>query len=87
MTSWHFLTRVAQLQANQTILVLGGSGSLGTAAVQFAKALGAKVTASASARNADLLRSLGADHVIDYNAQDPLKSGTAYDVVFDIELK
>lgn len=83
MTSWHFLTRVAQVQPGEKVLILGGSGSLGTAAVQFAKALGAKVTASASMRNAELLRSLGADHLVDYNAEDPLKSGTAYDVVFD----
>ncbi|MEL6745519.1 MAG: NAD(P)-dependent alcohol dehydrogenase [Pseudomonadota bacterium] len=83
MTSWHFLTRVAQVQPGQSVLILGGSGGLGTAAVQFAKALGAKVTASASARNAELLRSLGADHAVDYRSEDPLKPGEAYDVVFD----
>ena len=83
MTSWHFLTRVAQVQKGETVLVLGGSGSLGTAAVQFAKALGAKVTASASARNAELIKSLGADHVVDYASQDPLNNGSSYDVVFD----
>lgn len=83
MTSWHFLTRVAQVKAGETVLILGGSGSLGTAAVQFAKALGAKVTASASARNAELIKSLGADVVVDYTSQDPLKDSSAYDVVFD----
>ncbi|WP_439124282.1 NAD(P)-dependent alcohol dehydrogenase [Marivita sp.] len=83
MTSWHFLTRLADVQPDEKILVLGGSGSLGTAAIQFAKALGANVTASASARNADLLRSLGADHVVDYTSEDPLKQGSAYDVIFD----
>ncbi|PXW72803.1 NADPH:quinone reductase-like Zn-dependent oxidoreductase [Loktanella sp. PT4BL] len=83
MTSWHFLTRIAGVQPGQKVLILGGSGSLGTAAVQFAKALGAQVTASASGRNADLLRSLGADHVVDYKAQDPLTRGTTYDVIFD----
>lgn len=83
MTSWHFLTRVAQVQPGENVLILGGSGSLGTAAVQFAKALGAKVTASASARNTEMLRSLGVDHVVDYNAEDPLKRGATYDVVFD----
>lgn len=83
MTSWHFLTRVAKLQQGEKVLILGGSGSLGTAAVQFAKALGANATASASARNAELLHSLGADHFVDYNAEDPLKTGAAYDVVFD----
>ena len=83
MTSWHFLTRIAQVKLGESVLVLGGSGSLGSAAVQFAKALGAHVTASASARNADLLRSLGADHVNDYKTEDPLKPGAAFDVVFD----
>ncbi len=83
MTSWHFLTRVAQVQPGQRVLILGGSGSLGTAAVQFARALGAHVTATASARNSALLRSLGANHVVDYTADDPLKSGANYDVVFD----
>lgn len=83
MTSWHFLTRVAHVQPSQDVLILGGSGSLGSAAVQFAKALGAGVTATASARNVELLRSLGADHVVDYRAEDPLTRGGAYDVVFD----
>lgn len=83
MTSWHFLTRVAQVKTGENVLILGGSGSLGTAAVQFAKALGATVTASASARNTELLRSLGADHVVDYTVEDPLKRGAEYDVVFD----
>ncbi|RED10650.1 NAD(P)-dependent alcohol dehydrogenase [Pontivivens insulae] len=83
MTSWHFLTRVAQVQPGETVLILGGSGSLGTAAVQFAKALGANVTASASARNFELVKSLGADQVVDYVSHDPLKASSAYDVVFD----
>ncbi len=83
MTSWHFLSRVAQVKPGDKVLVLGGSGSLGTAAVQFAKALGATVTASASARNAELLQSLGADHVVDYKVEDPLQPGGSYDVVFD----
>lgn len=83
MTSWHFLTRVAKVQSGQDVLILGGSGSLGTAAVQFAKALGANVTATASARNAELLRSIGADRVVDYHAEDALQHGVTYDVVFD----
>lgn len=83
MTSWHFLTRVAQVKAGDRVLILGGSGSLGTAAVQFAKALGAQVTASGSARNADMLQSIGADRVIDYHVQDPLRDGATYDVIFD----
>ena len=83
MTSWHFLTRLAEVQQGQKALILGGAGSLGTAAVQFAKALGADVTASASARNSELLRSIGADHVVDYKAEDPLTRGAGFDVIFD----
>ncbi len=83
MTSWHFLTRIADVQPAESVLILGGSGSLGTAAVQFAKALGTTVTASASARNSELLQSLGADHVVDYKTEDPLRRETTYDVVFD----
>lgn len=83
MTSWHFLTRVAEVQKDQKVLILGGAGSLGTAAIQFAKALGAHVTASASSRNMDLLKSLGADHTVDYKAEDPLATIAEYDVIFD----
>ena len=83
MTSWHFLTRIADVQPGQSVLILGGSGSLGSAAVQFVKILGANVTATASARNAELLQSLGADQVVDYKAEDPLARRAAYDVVFD----
>lgn len=83
MTSWHFLTRVAKVKPGKRILILGGSGSLGTAAIQFAVALGADVTATSSARNADLLRSLGAARVIDYRADDALLEGKEYDVIFD----
>lgn len=83
MTSWHFLTRVAKVKAGEKVLILGGSGSLGTAAIQFAVALGADVTATSSARNRELLESLGATHVIDYNAEDALPLGADYDVVFD----
>lgn len=83
MTSWHFLTHIADVQPGDDVLILGGSGSLGTAAIQFAKAIGATVTATASARNAELLRSLGADHVVNYKLEDPLKHSNVYDVVFD----
>ena len=83
LTSWHFLTRVAPITKGQTVLILGGAGSLGTAAIQFAKALGASVTATASARNRELLKTLGADQVIDYTVEEPLKSGAGFDVIFD----
>jgi NADPH:quinone reductase-like Zn-dependent oxidoreductase len=83
MTSWHFLTRVAQVKLGEKVLILGGSGSLGTAAVQLAAALGAEAAATSSARNSELLKSLGVAKAIDYKAQDPLTSGELYDVVFD----
>ena len=83
MTSWHFLTKVTPVKPTESVLILGGAGSLGTAAIQIAKALGAHVTATASARNADLLQSLGAGRVVDYSKDDPLQKGANYDIVFD----
>lgn len=83
VTSWYFLTRVAEVKPGETVLILGGSGSLGSAAIQFAAALGARVTATASARNHKLARDLGAERVVDYHAEDTLPDGAAYDVIFD----
>lgn len=83
LTSLNFLTNVYQLKAGQHILINGASGSLGTAAVQLAKHLGAEVTGVCSAKNAELVRSLGADHVIDYNEVDFTKTGQTYDVIYD----
>ena len=82
LTSWHFLHDVGRVRAGQRVLILAGAGSLGSAAVQIAAAAGAHVTASASARNADLVARLGAERVIDYARQDPLAAG-AHDLVFD----
>ncbi|WP_166879951.1 NAD(P)-dependent alcohol dehydrogenase [Salinibacterium sp. ZJ450] len=72
------------LQAGQTVLINGASGGVGSYAVQIAKALGAEVTGVASARNAELIRSLGADNVIDYCTEDFTTGGRRYDVILDL---
>ncbi len=70
--------------AGESVLVIGASGGVGTWAVQIAVALGAEVTGVCSTRNVDLVRSLGAAHVVDYTATDVLAVGTTYDVVIDM---
>ncbi|NUW34351.1 NAD(P)-dependent alcohol dehydrogenase [Nonomuraea sp. SMC257] len=77
------LRDAGQVRPGQKVLINGASGGVGTFAVQVAAALGAEVTAVCRARNADLARSLGAEHVIDYTSEDFTRSGRRYDVVFD----
>ena len=75
--------RHADLREGRSILIYGASGSIGTAAVQLAKHFGANVTAVCNTKNVELVRSLGADEVIDYLHEDFTKSGKTYDVIFD----
>ncbi len=75
--------RKADLRKGQRILVYGASGSIGTAAVQFATYFGADVTAVCNTKNLELVRSLGADRMIDYTQEDFTKNGERYDFIFD----
>lgn len=83
LTTWQVLVERASLKAGQKILIHAGSGGVGTIAIQLAKYFGAKVATTTSAANADLVRSLGADIVIDYRTQDFSEMLSGYDIVLN----
>ena len=79
----HFL-RKANIQPGQKVLINGAGGSIGTIGVQLTKLYGAEVTAVDSGEKLDMLRKIGADHVVDYTREDFTRSGKSYDVIFDV---
>lgn len=83
LTALQGLRNKGCIQPGQRILITGAAGGVGTFAVQLAKAFGADVTGVCSTRSVDLLRSLGADHVIDYSRDDFTRSATQYDLLLD----
>jgi NADPH:quinone reductase-like Zn-dependent oxidoreductase len=84
LTALQGLRDVGRVRPGQAVLIVGAAGGVGTFAVQLAKWLGAEVTGVCGTRNVDLVRSIGADHVVDYTREDIFRGGRTYDLVFQL---
>ena len=84
LTALRGIAEVGRLEAGQHVLIIGASGGVGTYAVQIAKAMGATVTGVCSTAKVDLVRSIGADHVLDYTHDDFADGETKYDLILDM---
>jgi len=84
LAAWNLLKDKVNIQSGQNILILDAAGSIGSAAIQIAKALGAEVTGICSRANLEFIKSLGADKVIDYATEDFIENGLTYDVILDM---